>query len=183
MAQPSTVRRFRLELSDVDRGVYEALDLRVAQHPSENEPFLITRVLAYALNHQDGIGFSKGLCEADEPAVYVRDLTGQLLVWIEIGQPSADRLSKGARACEAVQVWGYKSPDPWRARVTKEGVRRAEEIDLFVLPQTLLDGLATTLGRDNAWTVVRTDGTVMVTAGDETFEAALTPQSLVPAEA
>jgi len=179
MAQPSTVRRFRIELSDVDRGVYDSLDLRVAQHPSENEGFLVTRMLAYVLNFSDGMGFSTGLCVPGEPTVFARDPTGVVTLWIEIGQPSADRLSKGARACEEVQIWGYKSPEPWRARTLKEGVKRVERIKLIILDKALTDALAQKLDRDNSWTVVRTDGTVMITVGDETLESVIRAEPLL----
>lgn len=176
MAQPSTVRRFRIELSDVDRGVYDSLDLRVAQHPSENEEFLVTRMLAYALNLSDGMGFSSGLCVPGEPTVFARDPTGTVTLWIEIGQPSADRLSKGARACEEVQVWGYKGPEPWRTRTLKEGVKRVERVSLVILEKALTDALAGKLGRDNSWTIVRTDGALLVTVGEDTLESTIRPE-------
>ena len=61
MAQPSTLYRFRIDLTDIDRGVYETLDLRLAMHPSESETYLVTRVLAYALNYASDLEFSKAL--------------------------------------------------------------------------------------------------------------------------
>ncbi len=78
MALGATVRRFDLEVSDVDRGVYESLDLKVAQHPSENGPYLVARMLAYALELEEGLAFTNGLAASDEPALWVRDLTGRL---------------------------------------------------------------------------------------------------------
>ena len=69
MANPSTLYRFKLSVSDVDRGFYENLDFRVAMHPSENEAYLLSRVLAYALNYESGLEFSVGLCDPDEPAL------------------------------------------------------------------------------------------------------------------
>ena len=80
-----TIHNFEIELSDVDRGVYETLALRVARHPSETEDYLVTRVLAYCLEYADGISFSNGLAEPDEPPLAVRDLTGVTRVWIDIG--------------------------------------------------------------------------------------------------
>ena len=86
MAHPSTLHRFRLDLSDVDRGVYEKLDIRVARHPSESEPFLLSRVLAYALNYEADLSFSKeGLGTPDEPCLSISDPGGGFRLWIEIG--------------------------------------------------------------------------------------------------
>src|SRR5438309_11590322 len=98
MALTATVYNFDIGLSDVDRGVYESLSLRVARHPSETEEYLVTRVLAYCLEYTDGIAFTKGIAEPDEPAIVVRDLTGPLVTWIEIGSPAAARLHKASKA-------------------------------------------------------------------------------------
>ena len=94
VALSSTIYTFDIDLNDADRRVYETLALRVARHPSESEPYLLTRVLAYALEYTEGIGFSRGLSEPDEPAIFVRDLTGAIRVWIEIGTPDAERLHR-----------------------------------------------------------------------------------------
>jgi len=95
MALSATVYHIQIELSDVDRGVYESLDLRVARHPSESMPYLLTRVIAYALLFEEGIAFSKGLSTTDEPALWVKDLQGNLRVWVELGTPSAERSVTG----------------------------------------------------------------------------------------
>jgi uncharacterized protein YaeQ len=97
MALTATVYNFDIQLSDVDRGVYESLSFKAAQHPSESDEYLVARVLAYCLEYREGIAFSKGLAEPDEPAVVVRDLTGALQVWVEIGTPDAERLHRPAR--------------------------------------------------------------------------------------
>src|SRR5215510_1512136 len=89
LAQGATIYNFNISLSDLDRSVYETLDLRVALHPSEAIDYMLVRVLAYCLEYQEGISFSKGLADSEEPAVWVHDPTGQLKVWIDIGSPSA----------------------------------------------------------------------------------------------
>jgi len=92
VALTATIYNFDIDLADADRGVYESLALRVACHPSESEEYLITRVLAYALEFSEGIEFSRGLSNPDEPAISIRDMTGALKSWIEIGNPEAARL-------------------------------------------------------------------------------------------
>ena len=99
MALGATIYHLQIELSDVDRGVYESLDLRVARHPSESMAYLLTRLIAYALLYEEGLAFSKGgLSSADEAPLTVRDLQGNLRAWIEIGTPSGDRLHKASKA-------------------------------------------------------------------------------------
>src|SRR4029079_18345960 len=99
VALGATIFRFAVNLSDVDRNVYESLDLRVARHPSESIRYLLLRVFAYALAFEEGIAFSKGgLSDSDEAPLSVRDPTGLLLHFIDIGSPSADRLHKAAKA-------------------------------------------------------------------------------------
>jgi len=89
MALTATIYNFDIDLSDSDRGVYETVGLRVAQHPSESDEYLIARVLAYLLEHTGGIVFSRGVSEPEEPMISVRDLTGKITSWIEIGTPDS----------------------------------------------------------------------------------------------
>src|SRR5437763_13542790 len=117
MALGATIYNIQIDLADSDRGVYESLDLRVARHPSESEEYLVTRVLAYALEYVDGIEFSRGISSADEPAITVRDLTGALKAWIEIGSPDASRLPKASKASPRVAVYTHKDPAQLAARL------------------------------------------------------------------
>ena len=110
LALTSTIYAFGIRLADMDRGVYESLTFRVARHPSETEDYLVTRVLAYCLEYCDGIGFSGGIAEPDEPAIAVRDLTGALRAWIDIGTPDAARLHKASKAAPRVVVYTHKDP-------------------------------------------------------------------------
>jgi hypothetical protein len=110
MAQSATIYSFAIELAHVDRGVYETLDLRVACQPSETPEYLLSRVLAYCLEFTEGISFGKGLAEPGEPAVSVRDLTGALTVWIEVGAPDAARLHKASLAGPRVVVYTHREP-------------------------------------------------------------------------
>src|SRR3954468_14545375 len=97
MALTATIYNLTVELSDIDRGVYETLDLRVARHPSESAEYMVVRILAYCLEYQEGIAFTEGVSSGDEPAVIVRDLTGRITGWIEVGMPDANRLHRGSK--------------------------------------------------------------------------------------
>src|SRR6188474_861818 len=98
---------FEVRLADADRAVYETLSIRAARHPSESAEYLLTRLLAYCLEYKEGIAFSRGLSDPDEPAITVRDLTGVMQAWIEIGMPDANRLHKAAKAAPKVTVYAH----------------------------------------------------------------------------
>ena len=129
MALSSTMFTFEIDLSDADRHVYEALSLRVARHPSESDEFLLARVLAYCLEYRKGIEFSRGLCDADEPPIAVRDLTGAMTAWIDVGTPSAERLHRAAKAVPCVAVYIHKEYTQWLASIAAAHIHRAEDLD------------------------------------------------------
>ena len=171
MAPPVTLYRFQIELSDVDRGVYESLDVRAAQHPSEIPLYLVTRVLALALSWEDGLAFTPGgLSDPDEPALKSPDEHGGIQVWIDIGNPSARRLHKASKAARHVKVFTYKDPQILLAELSSEPVHRREEIEIYSLPSRFLDKLAERLDRTNSWQIIRNGESLMVTIGGETIE-------------
>ena len=122
MALGATIYTFDIELADSDRAIYESLNLRVAQHPSETPDYLMARVLAYCLEFTEGIGFSNGLSDPDEPAIFVRDLTGALQVWVDIGLPEPERIHRASKAAPRVAVYTHKDPAQW---ATESGKRRS----------------------------------------------------------
>jgi uncharacterized protein YaeQ len=170
MALTATMRRFEITLADADREKYESLDLRVAQHPSESERFLVARVIARALEDAEGMEFSRGLSTDDEPAIWQRDLRGDLRAWIEIGAPSVERLHKATKACKRVVVYAWKQPDELAAAILARPVHRATEIELYALDPDWLDAVAATLDRSNSWSLSITSGALMLAIGDAVFE-------------
>ena len=179
MALSATVYRFQIELSDVERGVYESLDLRVARHPSESMPYLLTRTIAYALLYEEGIAFSKGgLSSADEVPLAVRDLQGNLRVWVEIGTPSADRLHKASKACALVVVFTQHDPRLLRNEAGTREIHKADQIEIYALDPKFLDQLGALTDRNSRWTLLRNEGVLYVTIGDKTLSGKVTPHSL-----
>lgn len=182
MALPSVIYTLELALSDVDRGVYEALDLRVARHPSETMRHLLLRVIAYALSYEDGVAFSKGgLSAADEPAVSVVDPTGRLSAWIDVGTPSAERLHKASKATPRVAVFTAADPAQLEREAAAKGVHRAAEIRVTHVPAALLDALEAQIARRTRLELTRTGGQLYVTVGGTTLDAELTETPLLPA--
>jgi uncharacterized protein YaeQ len=169
MALGATIHTFTIRLSHVDRGVYETLDLRLARHPSETAEYLITRLLAYCLEFTEGIAFSKGLSDPDEPAIVVRDLTGALQQWIEIGAPEAARLHKAAKAASHVAVYPTRDVAPWLARLAGERMHRAEQIAVQVIDAALIAQLAARLERRMEFDLSVSEGVLYLSLGAETL--------------
>ena len=178
MAQTATVYNFDIELSDVDRGVYETLSVRAARQPSETEEYLVTRVLAYCLEYTDGIEFTKGLAEPDTPAIVVRDLTGALCVWIEVGAPDAARLHKASKAASRVVVYTHRDPAVLLRQLSGERIHRAESLEIHAIDRALIDALVARLDRRTAFALAVTERHLYVTLGGETLEGTVTRHSL-----
>ena len=174
MALTATIYVFTVRLSHVDRGIYETLELRLARHPSESPEYLVTRLLAYCLEFTEGIAFSKGgLSEPDEPAIMVRDLTGALQGWIEIGMPDAARLHKAAKAAKYVAVYPTRDVTTWLARLAGERIHRAEQIAVQVIDAALLAQLAAKLERRMDFDLSVSEGTLYLSMGETTLTGAV----------
>lgn len=105
MALKATIFRAELQIADMDRSYYADHSVTVARHPSETDERMMVRLLAYALHAQDALAFGKGLSADDEPDLSLRDLTGVIDLWIDVGLPEEKRIR---RACgRAEQVWIY----------------------------------------------------------------------------
>jgi len=169
MALTATIHNIQIDLADSDRGVYESLELRVARHPSESEEYLATRVLAYALEYAEGIEFSRGLSNPDEPTISVRDLTGALKVWIEIGAPDAPRLHKASKASPRVAVYTHKDPAQLVARLEGERIHRAEAVELWAIDRSLIAQFISRLDRRMSFSLSVADRQLFLAIGTDTL--------------
>jgi uncharacterized protein YaeQ len=147
MALTSTMYTVTVDLSDIDRGVYESLELRLAMHPSESPEYLVTRLLAYCLEYKDGIEFTSGLSNGEEPAIVVRDLTGRLLSWIEVGAPDADRLHRAAKLVEHVAVYTHHDLRNVLGQWEGRKIHRAAEVSIYSFGRGFIDAFAQKLQR------------------------------------
>jgi uncharacterized protein YaeQ len=147
MALTATIYNFDVELADTDRNVYESLALRVARHPSESEEYLVARLIAYLLEFADGIEFSRGVSTPDDPAIAVRDLTGAITTWIDIGTPDAERLHKASKAASRVVVYTHKEPALFIKQLAGKRIHNAETLELYAIDRALVSALAARLER------------------------------------
>ena len=181
MALPATIHHVELALSDVDRSVYETLDFRLARHPSESSRYLLTRLLAYALSFEEGIAFSKGgISSPDEPPISVRDRTGLLQAWIDIGAPTAERLHKAAKASPRVSLYTTVDPKMLHREAATREIHRIDEIDVWRFEPSFIDALEPLLTRTMRLEIARNDGSVYVTAEGRVTEGEAKRISLRP---
>src|ERR1700689_3982235 len=173
MALGATVYHFKIELADSARGVYAPLDLRVARYPAETEEYLLTRVLAYCLEYTEGIAFSNGLFDSDQPTIAVRDLTGSLRVWIDVGAPEAARLHRAAKLAPRVAVYTHKDAEQLAARLSAEKIHRAEALELYAVDRDWLSALTARLERRMQFALTVSDREVYLSLGAETLTCAI----------
>ena len=171
MALGATIYVFNIELADSDRGVYQPLQLRVARHPSESEEYFLTRILAYCLEYTEGISFSNGLFEPEEPTIAVRDLTGALSAWIDVGAPEAARLHRASKAAPRVAVYTHKDGGQLAARLNLERIHRVEALELYALDRGWLADLAAKLGRRMEFSLTVAERHLYLSLGGDTISS------------
>lgn len=169
MALTATMYRFAIQLSDVDRGVYETLDLRVAQQPSETAEYMLTRVLAWCLEYTEGIALTEGVASGDEPAVLVRDLTGRITAWIEVGAPDADRLHRGSKLAGRVAVYTHRDPAMVLEQLAKKKIHGAADIPIYSFGRGFIEKVAVNIPRHASLSLTITERQLYLDVGDQSY--------------
>jgi uncharacterized protein YaeQ len=166
MALSSTLYRFQIELADIDRGVYESLDLRVPCHPSEDAERLVVRVLARAIAHEEGLEFGRGLSNSEEPALWTQSATGEVKTWIDVGIPGAERLHRANKRAQQLRIFTHKLEVALRKEWSSRAIHKAESIEINRLPPALIQKLADGLDRNTTWYLTLQEGQISVADGD-----------------
>ena len=143
----ATIYNFETELSDVDRGVYEAFRVRLARHPSETAEFMVTRFLAYCLEYTEGITLTEGVSAGDEPAVLVRDLTGRITAWIEVGMPEASKLHRGSKLAGRAAVYTHRNIAKVLEELSGSKIHQAAQIPIYEFGRGFIDQVAGAIER------------------------------------
>lgn len=158
MAIGSTIYTFTVQLADMDRGVYDDFTLRAARHPSETDAYMVTRLLAYCLEYAEGIAFGEGISSTEEPAVVVRDLTGSITAWVEVGAPDAERLHHGSRLADRVAVYTHRDPAKVTAPWAGTRIHNVDAIEVFSFDPGFVDDAVRLLERRSTVTLTVTEG-------------------------
>jgi len=181
MAIKATIYKATIQLADMDRHIYGDHGVTIARHPSETDERMMIRLLAFALNvpasnDHGALDFAKDLWDTDEPSLWQKDLTGQIMQWIEVGQPDDKRLMKASPRAERVVVYSFSHSTPiwWAGIATK--VTRARNLAVWQVPAEQSQALAALAQRTMQIQVTVQDGHVWVGGGEQSVE--ITPQRL-----
>jgi uncharacterized protein YaeQ len=174
VAQTATIYHFEIDLADMDRGVYETLEVRVARHPSETAEYMVVRVLAYCLEYQEGLELTEGVSSGDEPALLVRDLTGRITAWIEVGMPDASRLHRGSKLAGRVAVYTHRDVRQLLGHLSGEQIHRGAAIPIRAFDRTAIERLAASLDRRTRLALSVSDRELFVTIGEHMSSVPMT---------
>jgi uncharacterized protein YaeQ len=177
MAQTATIYNMSIDLSNVDRGVYEKIELRIARQPSETTEYMLLRMLAYCMEYQEGIALTEGVASGDEPAILVRDLTGRIIAWIEVGLPDASRLHRGSKLAGRAAVYTHRGPLLMR-QLAGEKIHKAESVRIYVLDSDFIDEISAVIDRRCSIAMSITEQQIYLTIDGKDFTAAITEHRL-----
>jgi Uncharacterized protein conserved in bacteria len=167
MALKATIFKAVLNIADIDRGIYLDANLTLARHPSETDQRLIVRLLAWALNADDALTFTKGLCADDEPELWLKNLHGGIEHWIEVGLPDERRLKKACNRSALVTLYTYagRNVDLWW-QPNAALLNKHDNLRIIDLPEEELIPVVALAERNMQWQVTISEGQIFITAGE-----------------
>lgn len=174
MALKATIFKARLQISDMDRRYYECHELTLARHPSENDERMMIRLLAFALNAQENLSFTKGLSSDDEPDLWQKSLSDEIECWIELGQPDEKRLRQAAGKSKKVIVYPYggNAADMWWQQ-NQGKLNAIKNLSVINLPGDTGEQLTQLTQRNMELQCTIDDGTIWL--GDEKITVEVVP--------
>jgi uncharacterized protein YaeQ len=167
MALKATIYKSTLNIADMDQHYYAEHSLTLARHPSETEERVLVRLLTFARFAQQAPEFTKDLFETDEPALWSKDLTGHVTLWVELGQPDDNKLRKACNRVDQVVVVSYASSTPiwWQGIASK--VARMDSLTVLQLPEDALNQLSGQVNRGMEMQINIQDAEWSVSIGGE----------------
>ena len=162
MALKPTIYKCNLQISDSDREHYAQAGLTLARHPSETAERLMARLLAYALNHEEDLEFTRGLSSSEEPEIWLHTADGRIEHWIELGQPEETRLRKAQSRAEKISVYAYSQSTPTWWQKAGAAIDALSKVEVWVLPWAELSMLAAAMSRNATMSVSASGGHVYV---------------------
>lgn len=167
MALKATIFKAALQVSDMDRHYYAEHQLTLARHPSETDQRMMVRLLAFALHADERLEFTKGLCADDEPELWQRSYSGEIEVWIDVGQPDENRIRKACNRSDQVVVYCYggRSSQLWWQRLS-EKLQRHDNLQVINLSESSSKALTSLATRSMELNVTIQDGQACIGDAD-----------------
>ena len=183
MALKATIYKAQIQLADMDRQLYTDIAVTLARHPSETDERMMIRLLALTLGwpmdtREGTLEFAKDMWDPDEPALWHRNFSDEIVHWVEVGQPDDKRLMKASGRARQVSVYAFQSSTPiwWEALANK--VSRASNLRVWQIAEEESRALATLAQRTIQLQVTVQDGSVWVNDGQASIE--INPRLLTP---
>ncbi|MDO8445906.1 MAG: YaeQ family protein [Deltaproteobacteria bacterium] len=178
MAIKATICKANIQIADMDRGYYEDLSLTIAQHPSETDERMMVRLLAFALHAAEGLRFTEGIsAEEDEPDIWLKNLTGEIEIWIDVGLPDEKRIKKACNRARQVYIYPYGGrvvPAWWQPMAEK--LSKHKNLKVIALPQAATKSLAELAQRTMTIQCTVNDGQIWI--GDDKKNVLVEPETL-----
>ena len=166
MAEKATIYKANLTLSDMDRNVYGGFNLTIALHPSETVERMMVRILAFCYRAAENLSFTKGLSSTDEPDLWLRHDNGTLLEWIEVGQPTPERLKKASSQAQSIKVFSYgRGMDVWW-KSNRTAIRALPKVEIHSFTQEELQPLVALVDKTMKFAITITE-TIAYVSSDE----------------
>ncbi len=170
MALKATIYKADLSIADMDRNYYQEHSLTIARHPSETDERVMIRLLAFALHADPALAYGKDLFDVEEPALWLKDLTGAIDLWIEVGQPDEKRLLKAAGRAEKVVVYSYSATSSIWFKGLANKIERAKNVSVINFPSDISAQLEKMAQRSMQLQCTIQDGQVWLTDGTDTVQ-------------
>lgn len=174
MALKATIFKADISISDMDRNYYKDHNLTIARHPSENDDRMMLRIVAFIANAHEYLEFTRGLCDVEEPELWQKTFSDEIELWIELGQPSEQRIKKGCNQSKQMVIYSYadNSFNEWWKK-EKNKLQLRNNLSVYTLPAELATVLAAQVERTMQIQVTIQDGQMWLNIGSETTELAL----------
>lgn len=173
MALSASIFKTNIQLSDMDRQHYSSYSLTLARHPSETDERMMVRLIAFMRYADERLVFTKGLSETEEPDLWVKDLTGQTRLWIEVGVPTVKRIVTKSRQVEKIVIFGYgRNAELWW-RKSKGDLEKIRNLEVVILPVALTESVSRQVERSMEWQCLTQDGQMSLIGSHGNFEVDL----------
>ena len=174
MAQKATIYKAELQIADMDRSHYHNYSLTIARHPSETDTRMMVRLLAFAINASDELKFTKGISTDDEPDIWEKSLTDDIMLWIDLGQPDEKRLRKACGRAEEAIIYTYqqRSAELWWKQI-EDSSRRFDNLRVFSIKEDVCKSLTQFVNRNMQLQYTLQDGECWITDSDTTVHVKL----------
>jgi len=174
MASNATIFKAMLQIADMDRNYYQDHALTLARHPSETDERMMVRLLAFVRHAHEALVFGRGISAEDEPDLWQKDLTGNIDLWIEVGQPEEKEIRRACGRAKQVCIYTYggRGADLWWSQ-NREKLERAENLTVLNLPLDASRALAKLAQRNMRLQCTIQEGQIWLGDGNDAVQIEL----------